>query len=794
MKVLKYSLISLLCLLALAIVSALFYLNYLKKGALPDYNAGTNIPGIVHEVTVYRDSFAIPHIYAQNETDLYKAVGFVMAQDRLWQMDLLRRVTLGRLSEIFGADLLDIDVLMRALRISAKSESLLLNADQKIVNALEAFSEGVNHYIRNYPIPVEFKLLGYQPEFWEPIHSVNLIGYMAWDLTLPWENEVLLYQISQQVGNEMAVELIPDVINNHPLTVISGSGFNLAGNSMLSASRKLCEYGIEVFHGSNNWAVSGIKSITGKPILANDMHLGLNIPGIWYQMHQVIEGELNVTGVVLPGQPWIISGHNDSIAWGMTNVMVDDMDFYTETLNDDSTAYLFDQEWKELKLIKETIHIKNAPDVEKEIKFTHRGPIISGFKALDEPVLSMRWIGNERSDEISAVYKLNRATCWDEFRDAVSTFIAVSQNVVYADCKGNIGIQTCAGIPIRKGNIFGFYPGDTSEFDWKGIVPFHELPYEFNPARGYVSSANNKTVPDDYPYLVSHWFAPPNRIGRIREMLDSKEVLSIDDFRAMQTDTQSKLAEKILKHFIPFLEGSNEWIAEEKQVLGLLKNWNYNLSLSSVEASVFEVLYRKTIENIVKDDLDQELSGLFMGSKIMSENLLLNILRNPVSKWTDIKNTEKIEDLADIVRLSYRETITDLNNFMGNDTGQWKWGNLNSIILKHPMGNVGWLNKIFGLNRGPFPVPGSFHTVCPYTYPFGDPFKVDNGASQRHIYSIGNWDESVTVIPTGTSGIPASPYYCDQTEWYVNGQYHGEQFSRPSVEKAMKYKMIIKRE
>lgn len=792
MKVLKYSAVFLLCLLVLVTISAYFYLTYLKKGALPDYNSTVIVQGIESEVIVYRDSFAIPHIYAKSETDLYMAVGFVMAQDRLFQMDLLRRVTLGRLAEIFGADLADHDLLMRALRITEKSEKLLSESDVKIVNALEAFSDGINYYIRNYPMPPEFKLLGYHPEFWEPIHSVNLIGYMAWDLTLPWETEVLLHQISRLVGDEMAFELVPDLINCHTVPVMHDKGYNIASKSILSAAKKLTDYGIEIFHGSNNWAVSGLKSETGKPILANDMHLGLNIPGIWYQMHQVVEGNLNVTGVVLPGQPFVIVGHNDSIAWGMTNVMVDDMDFYVETLNDDSTAFLFNQEWRALGVKKETIKVKGEPDIGKEIKYTHRGPIINRFKEFEEPVVSMRWIGNEWSNEILTVYKLNRANNWDDFREAVSTFIAVSQNVVYADIKGNIGIQTCAGIPIRKGNIYGFYPGETDEFDWSGIVPFNELPYEYNPARGYVSSANNKTVADDYPYPVSYWFSPPNRIERIREMLEEKDVLTVSDFQRMHTDTRSKLAEKILGHFVPYIEAVHNWNEIEKEALRLLKAWDYNLTLTSPEATIFELLYRKTIENIVRDDLDDELFGLFMGSKIMTENLLLNIISNPGSLWSDIKRTDETEQLDDIVRLSFGETITELSSLFGSDITGWQWGKLNSITLKHPMGSVGWLNKVFGLNRGPYPVPGSFHTVCPYNYPFGNPYQVNHGASQRHIYDLNEWDNSITVIPTGTSGIPSSPYYCDQTSLYVAGKYHRDLFSFGAVEAVAKYKTTIK--
>jgi penicillin amidase len=792
MKVLKYVLWSFAGVIILLLFTAYFYITSLRKGSLPDYNATAYLPGIESEVTVYRDSFAIPRIIAGNESDLYRTVGFVMAQDRMWQMDILRRVTMGRLSEIFGNDLVDTDLLMRALRISSKSKGILKETDPLIMAALVAFSEGVNLYIQKYPLPAEFKILGYHPDPWEPYHSVNLIGYMAWDLTMPWENEALLYQISQVTGEEQARELIPDLEGQQSL-VFPDFMPAFPQNTLLSAAHRLSEVGAEVFYGSNNWAVSGSKSTTGKPLLANDMHLGLSIPGIWYQMQHIIEGELNVTGVVLPGQPWIISGHNDSIAWGMTNVMVDDMDFYIETINDDSTMYLLDGEWHQLEINREIIKTKNGENIEKTLRFTHRGPIISQFKELTGPMVSMRWVGNEWSDEISAVYKLNHANNWEDFRDAVKSFIAVSQNVVYADHLGNIALQTCAGIPIRKGNIFGLYPGNNREYDWTGLVPFEELPYELNPGRGYVSSANNKTVPGNYPYPVSYWYSPPNRIDRIREMLEEKELLSVSDFQQMQADVESRLVQKLLLRFLPLLEDFHTWTEAEQTALDNLKNWNFQLSLTSTETPVFEVFYRKLLENFVKDDLDEELYALFMDNKIMAENLLLNVMNNPYSLWPDNRQTAGTETFGDILVLSFREAIAELKSVLGEDMTGWQWQKLNSLTLKHPLGSVKLLDKVLKLNRGTYAVPGSFHTVCPYSYPFGNPYQVNHGPSQRHVYDTGNWDASKTVIPTGTSGIPASAYYSDQTDLFLSNQYHNDPFSVEAVRLASKYQMIVKK-
>ncbi|HSO89205.1 MAG TPA: penicillin acylase family protein, partial [Draconibacterium sp.] len=334
MKLLKRILAGVFVLIVLLFLAGYFLLVNLRKGAIPDYNKDVKIKGITGEVSVLRDSHAIPHIYAGNETDLYRAVGFTMAQDRLWQMDLLRRITQGRLSEILGEKMAETDLLMRALRIQEKSKKIIAGASPEIIQALEAFSAGVNEYIRYHPLPPEFQILGYNPEPWEPVQSINLIGYMSWDLKSGWDTEILLHQLQGKVSAEQIQDLIP-ASENHKTAIYPDfhSPEITIGETILSASDNLEKLGAQIFNGSNNWAVSGKKSKTGKPLLANDAHLAFMSPGIWYQIHQNVDGKLNVTGLAVPGQPFVIAGHNDSIAWGMTNVMVDDIDFYAEKLN-----------------------------------------------------------------------------------------------------------------------------------------------------------------------------------------------------------------------------------------------------------------------------------------------------------------------------------------------------------------------------------------------------------------------------------------------------------------------------
>nr|WP_320020703.1 penicillin acylase family protein [uncultured Draconibacterium sp.] len=792
MNILKRVLLGVLGFLILALVVGFVVLQNIKTSAVPDYNEDLKLEGLTQPVSIFRDEHAIPHIYAENETDLYRAVGFVMAQDRLWQMDLLRRVTQGRLSEILGKDQLETDLMMRALRIQEKSEKILATSSPEIVAALEAYSDGINQYIRKYPLPPEFKVLQYKPEMWEPVHCINLIGYMSWDLSMGWGIEYFLHQLRAEVSDEKVAELIPD-LKNHKTAIYPEFGKIKieASEMLLSATENLKELGAEIFNGSNNWAVAGKKSKTGMPLLANDMHLGLFAPGIWSQMHQVVDGEINVTGLVVPGQPFVICGHNDSIAWGMTNVMVDDLDFYAEKLNEDSTKYWFDGAWHDLRIKKEIIKTKEGEEFEEELKFTHRGPMVNRMKKEKETPLSIRWLGNEMSNEIRTVFLLNRANNWSDFRNAVSTFKSVSQNVVYADVKGNIGLQCSAGVPIREGSGIQIYPGDSSKYDWQGLVPFKELPYEFNPERGYVSSANNKTVPDDYLYYISHWFATPSRIDRIREMLEAKEKLGIDDFKAMQSDWKSKKAEQVTPIFVESLQKQPDLNETEQAAFNKLKSWDYNLTRESQAASIFEILYRKSMENLVKDELSPELFGGMLGQKMLLENLMINLLAEGQSQWTDNVMTDKTETFDDIIVQSFKETVADLTNKLGPEVERWKWGSIHTFTLKHPLGVVSVLDKVLKLNRGPFEVPGSYHTVCPYSYSFTNLYETSHGASHRHIYSTQNWNDSKTIIPTGTSGIPASDFYLDQTKLYLNNDYHPDLFTKQDVENNARFEMQL---
>jgi penicillin G amidase len=798
MKTFKKILIAFFSILLLVAIGGYFYINHMATKSLPEYNGEITLKGFKDKVVIRRDNFAIPHIIASNEEDLYRATGYVIAQDRLWQMDLIRRATMGRLSELFGADFVDVDLKFRALRISDKSKLVLENTDTTIRIALQAFADGINLYMENQmdKLPPEFLILGYKPEPWKIEHSANLIGYMAWDLTSSWESEVLLHQLHAKLDSVRYSQILPNLAKQKTYTYgqekLAYSEMEYR-TSLLSATSKLRDLGIDVFSGSNNWAVSGKKSTTGQPILANDMHLGFGAPGIWYQIHQVVEGKLDVSGLMLPGAPFVICGHNNAIAWGMTNVMVDDMDFYLETVNpENENQYKLDGVWKDMQIRNELIATKEGDTIQKTLRFTHRGPIVSQFHQLTERAVSMRWTGNDYSNELRTIYLLNRAQNWDEFKNALRSFNALGQNVVYADIQGNIGLYSAMSIPKRKGDPAFLYPGETSEYDWQGIVPFDSLPHEYNPERGYVSSANCRTAPPDYPYYISYWFDMPYRMDRIREMLEAKDKLSIDDFKNMQNDHKSKLPEVLLPGIFKGLEGIAGLDKNQQKALGYLKNWDGILNAESQATAIFEYFYNCFIKNMIADEMDDELFGKFISNKTLTKNMVQTTWQNPESPWYDnIKTTGIKEGFNEIVQKSFKDALDSLKTKLGPNPDNWKWGDIHTFTVNHPLGKVGILNFAFKLNKGPFPVGGSFHTVSPYAYSFKKIFPSNHGASHRSIYSLANWDESISVIPTGICGIPASPHYCDQTEIYVNKGYHDDFFDILKIEKTSKYRLTI---
>jgi len=792
--------LGILVFLIVVVAGAFLYVRHLATRGIPAYDGRMQVEGLSAEVTVYRDKYAVPHIYAQNEQDLYMAVGYCMAQDRLFQMDLIRRVTTGRLAEVVGEKAVKIDHLMRALRIPAKSRLMISRTKPAILKQAEAFCEGVNQYVAQHraSLPVEFAILGYVPEKWEPVHALNVASYMAFDLSTGWKLEVMFHKVLAKVGKERLQAILPD-LPAYPDVIYPGFAQQVADagwdETLLAGGDLLDNLGITVFSGSNNWVVSGKKSVTGKPILANDMHLGLNAPGIWYQMHQVAaDTGLDVTGVVVPGQPFVTAGHTPHIAWGFTNVMVDDMDFYLEKINPKNPdEYKLNGRWRKMTVKTEKIKVKGGKVVEKKIRFTHRGPIISELKQVKDSVLSMRWTGNEYSNESRTLYLLARARDWDDFKNAVRTFNAVSQNIVYADVDGNIGLYCSAGVPLRlKGAGQAVLPGWTDTYDWTGFVPFEDLPHSYNPENGVLISANNKTVADDYPHYISAWFTPGYRFRRIEEMLAAREKFSMEDFERIQADWKSKMVADLKPDIVAVLKAATELTDLEGQCVDLLAGWDGTMHTESAAAVLFERFYVAFLGQVFKDEMGPELFNEFISAGYAANLAVDRLWRDRGSIWfDDTGSQDKKEGFDDAVLKSFRQAVAWLKAELGDHPEKWQWGQVHQLRLAHPLGRVKILDRLFGLNRGPFPVGGSSHTVSPYKYKYTKPFGAFHGASHRHIYSLADWNESLTVIPTGTCGVPASPYYCDQTALYLANAYHPDYVRRDLVEKSAAHVMTL---
>ena len=790
MKIFKTSLKVILVIIGVLLVAGIILVSFLKKSGLAEFNGQKNLAELKADARVIRDERGVPHIYASNPHDLYFMTGYITAQERLWQMYLVRHATEGRLSELLKRDMTETDYFLRALGMPEKSKLVLENEEPEILASMQAYTDGVNAWIKETgkKLPVEFKVLGYKPEPWTVINIANIIGYIGWDLASSnLSDEIYNYRLVQKLGPEKVSELIADwnlvdevVFPDYELDE------ELLESTMSSAGSldELEKLGIVTLSGSNNWAVTGSRSETGKPILSNDMHLGLNAPGFWIQLHQVIPGELNVTGVVFPGEPFVVAGHNEKIAWGLTNLGVDDIDLFVETVDSTGNNYLYNNEWLPFINKEEIINISEDSSITKTLKYSHHGPVVSAMRGIDDVMLTMHWSGYDYSDEVQAVYLLNRAGTWDEFRNALSHFRSISQNFAYADTEGNIGLQTGGGVPMRKGT--GLLPrrGNTDEYEWKGYVPFELLPTSYNPSGGFVSSANQRTVNGDYPFFISGDFSMPYRIMRIRQMAAEKEILGIDDFKRMVTDKHSAYAALLTPVIIKASSGVTDFNDDEKAAIDILEGWDFSMDASLTAPTLFEFIRMELERNILADELG-DLYGSPLGKQ--HDFYIYKMVTEGPDEWVDNINTEEEESMDDIIALSIKSAVDTLTERYGELGDNWQWGKIHTFTLEHAMGGVKILDRLFGLNSATYNVGGSYHTVEPYS--FDENFHVNHGASERHIFNTADWDNSFTVIPTGTSGIPGSPYYLSQTETYVNNGFYSEPFTEQAVEKAKKHEM-----
>ncbi|MGD2272348.1 MAG: penicillin acylase family protein, partial [Desulfobacterales bacterium] len=735
------------------------------RATLPDYDGEITIAGLKDKVEVIRDTYGMPHIYAQTDDDAYFALGYCMAQDRLFHMDVVRRVVRGRLSEIFGKELIPTDKLFRTISAGKSIEDIVSKYPSESVAALKAYARGVNYFIENSkrPLPIEYTILGIEPEPWHYSDGVATYYYMAWDLNTAFSIEMLYASVIDKVGEKMAQEIFPDYAEGYPTIIPDGrSALNFL--KTLNLARKVL--GAEGGGASNNWVISGKMSATGMPILANDPHLDHGVPGIWYEAH-LVTPSMNVSGTILPGVPYIIIGANEHVAWGFTNVMSDDADFYIEKINPaNPDQYEFMGRWEDMTIKQEVIKVKGAEDLKFKVRLTRHGPIIddvNNYAGPDAAALTMRWTAYEKLEAIKAFYLLNIAENIDDIEQAVEFFKCPAQNWVYADNNGNIGFWAAAGIPIRDG-FSGAYPvpGWDGKHEWKGYVPTIEQPHLRNPARGWIATANNKHAGDDYPYPISHYYAMPDRFVRIQEMIAAKDKFDAKDFERMQADVYMVLA----KEWVPLMlkSLSHEELSEiERKALATLNNWDFVARAESVAASVFHATINEMVKNTFKKRLGEELYQQYLKNPYMVFNAMRNLIARDQPAWFDDPDTAEIEGIDEIIGKSFKDAVIYLEDHMGGKVEDWKWGKLHTLTFYHPFGKSSSFMGYF-MNIGPFPVGGSIATVNPQPYRLENPWGGYHGASLRYIIDFSNMKNSRRVIPTGISGNFMSPHYDDQVE------------------------------
>jgi len=776
----------------------------LATSVLATTSGTVRIKNLRKEVTVIRDKWGIPHVYADNDEDLFFAQGYVHAQDRLWQMEVFRRLVSGRLSEILGEATLDLDIYKRTvgLRRAAEieAEHFLETADEQTKTIAKAYVQGVNEYIETHRkcLPIEFAILSIQPSSWSIADSLSIEKYMGWMLGGNWESELLRVDLNKKLGEKMARELLPFCSTETSMIIPSDGRYPETADLILSKlmkTEKVLRPNGPGF-GSNNWVVDGHKSVTGKPLLANDPHLGIQMPSIWYEIHLVGQG-INVIGASLAGAPGVIIGHNEHIAWGTTNIMSDVQDLYVEKINPENpNQYLYKEKWEDMQVIKEEIIVKGKKEpVTRQVCITRHGPIID-FWILQmampqakwglEEVYSLRWSGHQPSRLIEAIVKLDNAHNWEEFREALKFWGSPGQNFVYADIKGNIGYQMAYGmIPIRpRSQGLVPVPGWTGEYEWEGFIPFEELPSVLNPPTHFIVTANQKIHSDDYPHFISHEWAPAYRARRITQLLTSNQKLSSEDFMRIQADVLSLHAQELLP-YLANLQPQNE---RQREALKHLKDWDLQLSDSSTAALIFEVWYDKLLQKVLKEKLGNDLFMHYLqsGSHILA---IQQMLQYPTEFWFGEGSGSNLEKRDRVVQQSLEQALEEASARLGADMSQWRWGRLHTTSFVHILGTKPPLDRL--LNVGPLETGGDGNTVNAGGFNRNIGFSQLGLPSYRQIVDLGDFSKSVSMHTTGQSGQPLSKHYSDFVELWRKIEYHPMLFRREDVEKEEESRLTL---
>ena len=729
--------------------------------------------GLSAPVDIVRDAYGVPHITASNDHDLYFAQGFVHAQDRLFQMDMERRVARGELAEVYGEQALPADRLFRHLGFAARAPAFFASLPERTKAIARAYCDGVNAAMESLRAwPVEFRLLFASPRAFTPEDVVS-IGLLKSFGLAQWGEEAALYRAWKMLPREKAEELMPRVPSGSPVvapgfvaSVSPGVAPSILAEGLASLRRSVGE--LPRAGGSNAWAVSGRKSATGLPILANDPHILLPCPALWYEIHLVAPG-VDVYGVSFPGAPCVVIGHNPDIAWGFTNVMLDDADFFVERVHGEQV--IFRGKWVPMKKRVEKIRVKGRKEETVVVHETPHGPILSAVLPGGPEALSLRWVGFDGGDPLGALHALNRARNRKEFSDALSGFPHPAQNIVYSDREGNIGVVTAGWIPLRKGGKSLLpVPGDTGEWEWTGTVPFSGNPRVWNPPEGFVAAANFPPAGDSYRHYISRLYEPPDRGKRIIRMLSEEQRSSVETFERMQQDVFRPEAAAAVSLAVRVARQRERESKDFRDAARILSGWDLHASGDSPGAALYEVFYETMIGNAFRDDLGPELFDEVTRTSRLLWNAMDRAIERKDSPFLENRETGVRESLDDLVARSLLDAMAFLRYRLGKIDATWRWDRLHRVTFSHPFGKKRYLRRWF--NIGPSAVPGDGRTVFKEEFRHGTDFSVLVGPSVRQVVPLGFRSMARSVITTGQSGHFFERHYRDQTPLWLSGKSH----------------------
>ena len=751
------------------------------RGSLPEIDGEIQLAGLKAEVEVIRDANAIPHIYAESLEDAAFAMGFVHAQDRLWQMEFQRRIGAARLAEILGAEFIGYDRFLRTLGVYRAAERTFKNLDGETQNVFKAYAAGVNGYLaaRSGPLPLEFLLISHEPEPWRPADSIVWMKMMAWDLAGNALDEALRARMAKLLNAEQIGELWPGYPDDGPAILESGTLPDLPWEALAALLPPRPPEGV----GSNNWVLSGEHTVSGSALLANDPHLGLQIPSLWYLAHLSAQG-LEVAGATLPGLPMPVLGRTPNFAWGFTNTNPDVQDLFIERLHpDDPDRYLIPGGSAPFETRQEIIRVKDGEDVELTVRETRHGPVVSDTISGSSEFLpaghavAFAWIALRDDDRSpQAAVRMGSAEDWDSFTAILRDFHTPQQNIVFADIHGNIGYIAPGRVPIRRsGNGWMPAKGWTGEHDWIGFIPHGGLPRLFNPRSGRIVTANNKVVGPRYPYFITRDWSQPHRARRIEALLGETESHDSESFATIQADTLSLAAGTLLPRLIELVPPSSEVVHD---ALIRLAAWDHDMAAEQAEPLIYIAWLRELMRALFADELGATFHDYFT----IRENAILGALK-PGSAWCDHTGTVQQEDCAATASIALDRALDFLAARYGSNMDGWAWGEAHYAHSDHKILNrIPLIGKMFEVRLAN---GGARNTVNAAGFTVRDdeaPFVQNHGPAYRAIYDLDPLSQSQFIHNTGQSGNPLSPHYRDFAEKWRNGEYVPLLMNRAEIE------------